>query len=383
MKQVYLDYAAATPIDKEVTKAMQAAEAYFANPSAQYASGRAAKDQLAMARKNIAMFLNANTDEIIFTSGATEANNLAILGSTRAVGAGNVVSVKTEHASVREPINQLKAEGFTITWAKVNKDGLLGLEELTKSLNKDTKLISIAYANSEFGTIQPIAKIVKIVRDFEKANNCKIIIHTDASAAALSLNCDVARLGIDLLTISGSKIYGPKGIGALYIKRGTKLKPIIYGGAQENSTRAGSESLPLVVGFSEALNLVKQNSSACEQQFKNLYNTIRTELEDENFIATGSSKKRLFSIASYIFEGISGEDLVAYLDAKGFEVSTGAACEASNKKPSAGLLALGYSSTEAQGSLRVSFGRSTTTGEVYNFTKALKQTLLVLRKQKA
>ena len=384
MQRVYLDYAAATPIDGKVITAMRKAEACFANPSAQYASARAAKTLLNTARRDVAMFLGANQDEIIFTSGATEANNLAILGAARAVGRGRIISLNTEHASVREPIQQLEKEGFSVDWCGVGNDGVVDRQALNQLLQKDTILVSIAFANSEIGTIQSLAKIVADIRAFEKNHSSKIIIHTDASAATL-LNCDVSRLGVDLLSLNAAKMYGPKGAGALYVRRGTQLVPTIFGGGQENSVRAGSENVVAIVGFAAAVRLAGQNRKTDEKLFSELYTAFLLELKKTKakFVVTGNDKQRLFSIASFVFEGINGEDLVAHLDAWGFEVATGAACEAANEKPSQSLLALGFSPDQAQGSLRVSFGRQTTKADIKRFTKALAETLTLLESQKS
>lgn len=385
MKQVYLDYAAATPVEADVVKAMHESWSDFANPSARYHSARDSKKVLEQSRKQIAMFVGAKSDEIIFTSGATESNNLAILGSLQDVKVGHIVSAKTEHSSVREPIIELEKKGISVTWCSLMQDGQIDLERFANSLTTNTKLVSIAYANSEIGTVQRLQQIVKITRDFEQANNIKILIHTDVSAAAMLLNINVSRLGVDLMTLSSAKLYGPKAIGALYVKRGANIRPIMYGGNQEASLRAGTESLSLIVGFAKAIEITANCQKADKKEFENLYSLLTKEIFTHyaDVILTGSKNHRLPNIGSFIFEGINGEDLVAYLDAKSFEVATGAACEASSDEPSQTLLAIGYSREQAQGSLRVSFGRRTTKEDIKLFTKALQDTLLLLRKQKA
>ncbi len=377
-KRVYLDYAAATPIDPIVKQAMDQVGETFANPSAQYASAREAKTFLDQARKDVAMFLGANNDELVFTSGATEANNLAILGVARAAGKGQIISIGTEHASVREPLKQLEKEGFGVIWCKVGPGGNLSKTDLEKALSKDTILVTISYANSEIGTIQPLTKISKIIREFESKNKIKILFHTDASAAAPFLNCEVSRLGVDLLTVSASKVYGPKGIGVLYVRRGTKLSPIIFGGSQEVGLRAGTESLQLIVGFAEALKIAQKNRNIDKEKLGSLMASFICDVTNDGPVyEIGPTKHhdKLPNIISLSFDGINGEDIVAYLDAAGFEIATGAACEAANTDPSPGLLALGLSKSEAQGSVRISIGRQTSQAEVVAAAKALINTL--------
>ncbi len=378
MNRTYLDYAAATPLDATVAKKMHEAEKLFANPSSQYASGREARNLSDSSRKNIAMFFGANSDEVIFTSGATESNNLAILGAARAAGKGKIISLATEHASVREPIAQLAKEGFDIAWCKVDSKGKINLEDFKRQLSKDTILVSISYANSEIGTIEPIAKIAQIIRKFEQGNATKIIFHTDASGAVATLNCDVSRLGVDLLTCSAAKVYGPKGVGLLYVKRNTKLLQLIYGGSQELGLRAGTENISLICGFSQALTRVHEHKEIDSKKYQQLYVQCIHNLEGVSYIENGHPADRLHMIVSLCFEGVNGENLVAYLDANGFEVATGAACEASSDKPSAALLAIGRTKLQAQGSLRVSFGRTTTSKDIDRFVECLKKTISTL-----
>lgn len=370
--RVYLDYAAATPLDERVADVISKTQASFANPSARYQSARLANEKLVEAHKLVGMFLGANSDELVFTSGATESNNLAILGSARAIGNGHIVSIATEHTSVRGPLKQLVAEGFTVTNCPIKQTGLVDLNKLSKCLLEDTILVTISYANSEIGTIQPLSKINAIIREHEKKYNKKILFHTDASSAALLLSCDVSRLGVDLLTLGGSKLYGPKSSGALYVKRGTKLQPVMFGGGQQFGVRAGTEDVAQIYGLAKVLAIVQESRRQDETRFESLYNCLIDEVNKRmEPIISGHQSKRLHNIVSLIFDGLNGEDLVAYLDAAGYEVSTGAACEASSDKPSQALLALGYSERQAQGSLRVSFGRQTHISQVKDFAREL------------
>ncbi len=360
-KRVYFDYAAATPLDKSVSRAMQKVEPFFANPSSNYQSGREAAKTMSQSKKTLGMQMGANADEIVLTSGATEANNLAIIGSMQNYKDGEIITIATEHSSVREPLSHLHENNFEIIYSKISKTGKLDLTQFERNLSIKTRLVTIAYANSEIGTVQKLSKISQIIKKFNTQNNTNILFHSDCSAAIGSLNCDVSRLGLDMATFSAAKIYGPKGIGMLYIKRGTKVNPILFGGGQQSGLRSGSEGLALTVGFAEAMKLavaVRKNEAI---KYKEMYIKLIHQLQEKlTFIENGDAKDRIFNIANISFEGLDGENLVAYLDSQGIEVSTGAACEASNDKPSEVLLSLGLSESQAQGSLRISFGRPTT-----------------------
>ncbi|MBI2798596.1 cysteine desulfurase [Candidatus Saccharibacteria bacterium] len=374
MKRVYLDYAAATPLDNEVGKVMVKTARSFANPSASYSSARTAKEILRLARKSVAMFLGANSTEIIFISGATEANNLAILGYARAHKApkARIISIATEHASVYEPLLQLEREGFEVVWCPVDESGQVKQAELKKLINSKTILITISAVNSEFGTVQPIAEICRLAKQANK----NVVIHTDASAAT-NLNLQVNRLGVDLLTLSGAKVYGPKSAGVLYVRRGTKLEPTAFGGAQQRGLRPGSEDVVAAAGMAKALELASQHRKVDNLKFQALYLKLISFVQ-KNYpkaIINGHKKSRVFWCVSICFAGINGEDLVASLDAAGLEVATGAACEASNDRPSRALMTLGLNSGQAQGSLRVSFGRSTSGDDVDRFLAALSNCL--------
>ncbi len=382
MKQVYLDYAAATPIDREVVQAMQAAMADFTNPASPYTSGRNARKELQNARKKLAMFLGANLDEIIFTSGASESNNLAILGTARTKVKGEIISVQTEHSSIREPLSQLENEGYKVKWCEVDKNGRINESQFAKLLTKKTIMVSISLANSEYGTIEDISRLSRIVHQFNEQEKCNILFHTDASAAALVQNCTISRLGVDLLTLSSAKVYGPTGIGLLYVRRGTEIQPLIYGGNQESGLRAGTESVFLAVGFAKAVELIQKYQKKDDEHFRELYTQLSKYFEQKGIQLNGDQKKRLYSILNVSFNNLNGEDLVAYLDIQGFEVSTGAACEVSNQLPSKALLSLGLSKKYAQGSLRISFGRTTTKSDLSAFTKALDATLTILEQKK-
>lgn len=372
-RRVYLDYAASTPVDKDVSSATGDADEAYSNPSAQYKSALAASQKLSEARKEAALFLQCNSDEIVFTSGATESNNMAILGACPAGKKGRVISIATEHSSIYEPLMQIKKQGYEVVMAAISEQGIVDLNYLAKLISRDTRLVTISYANSEIGNVQPISKIGHLINSYNASRNAKVLFHTDASAAALSLSCDVSRLGVDLLSFGGAKIYGPHSAGILYVKRGTGLQPLMFGGSQENGLRPGSESIDSAVGIARALSIAKSRRRQDIEQYRKLHNILLEELKKHeiDFIYNGHHKERIFNVLSLCLPNQSGEDLVARLDALGFEVATGAACEAGNELPSRSLLALGLSKSQAQSSLRVSFGRNTTVSEIRRFAKAL------------
>ncbi|MEI8072788.1 MAG: cysteine desulfurase family protein [Candidatus Saccharibacteria bacterium] len=375
MTRVYLDYAASTPLDRTVAREMHRTEKYFSNTSSLYRSGREANEVLQTSLKKIGMFFGAKSEEIIITSGTTESNNLAILGTARLRSGGEIISVKSEHSSVREPIKQLRSEGYKIRWCKLDKHGRVELSELKKLLNKKTILISIAYANGEIGTIQPMGKIAKMVRDFEINNETKVVLHTDISAAIGTLNCDVNRLGADLVTCGASKIYGPKGVGIIYIKRNTPIKNMFYGGFQQSAMRPGTEDLVSIVGFAESLQILNTRRSTDARKYQQYYIDCIHNITGIEYLENGHPKDRIYSVLSLCFDNISGENIVAYLDAEGFEIATGAACEASNDKPSEALIAIGRTLSQAQGSVRISFGRRTSQTDVNRFIKIFNKVL--------
>lgn len=374
-KRVYLDYAASTPLDGRVQKAMLASIGNFANPSAVYQSALEARRVLEGARKECALFLQCNSDEIVFTSGATESNNIAIFGASQRYKNGRIISITTEHSSVYEPLQKLKKNGFDVKYLKVDKTGLVDVNELAKLLTKNTRLVTISYASGEIGTIQPLIRIGQLIKAYNASRNSKILFHTDASAAALVLSCDVSRLGVDLLTLGGAKLYGPHGSGLLYVRRGSSILPIEFGGGQENGLRPGTQSVESAVGLGSALTAVKKERKKDHLNFKKLHEVMLLDLDKSviDYHINGNPKERLFNIISLVLPGHNGEDLVAKLDVAGYEVSTGAACEAANEKPSRGLLAIGLNVADAQSSLRISFGRNTMPSEIKGFVSELKE----------
>lgn len=371
--KIYLDYASSTPLDPAVKRSMDEAELLFANPSASSSMGRLAKERLETARWDVAKVLGAKRSEIIFISGGTEADNMAIFGIARAnAEAGkHIITTQIEHKAVLESVGALAREGFEAEMIKVSASGVIDLADLEHKIRPDTILVSIGLANNEIGTIQPLAEvmgIIKKVRASRKKNghNVALYLHTDASAAVGQLGLAVSRLGVDAMSLNATKIYGPKGSGALYLRTGTNIKPIIVGGGQEGGRRAGTENLVGAVGLAEALKIAEQvRASETKELVKMRDELIKNILtRHPEAILNGPKKKRLAGNINLSFAGADGEDLVARLDAMGVIVATGAACTAASEEPSYVLRAIGRSKAEAQGSLRISMGRQTTQAQL-------------------
>lgn len=378
--RLYFDYAAATPLDEQVTKVMDDHRSSYSNPSARYASARESKKILDQSRKQIAILLNSNKDEIVFTHSSTESNNLALFGVCHNFDSGRIISIRTEHPSVYEPLVQLQEEGYQIDWCDIDKYGRVDLNHLSSLIKPDTILVTIQYANSMTGTIQPVSKISSIINQARKDSNASTVFHVDATGAQPSSHIAVDRLGADLITLSSSKIYGPA-CALLYVKRGTNLKPLIYGGKQEYGLRAGTEDIRSIVGFASAMQILDSRCKQDATNYEKLYRHFIDGLSKKtDFVTFGHPKERIYNVANIAFDNINGEDLVAYLDAMGVEVSTGAACLANNEKPTRILLAMGVDESLAQGSLRISFGRETTIQDVDILIESLHSTVNKLRK---
>lgn len=381
MKRYYFDYAAATPLDKDVLEVIHQADGEFANPASLHAEGRAARHTLEAARKSLAMVLGAKSSEIVFTSGATESDNLAILGALTASGEpqARVLTLPTEHAAVRACMQVARASGYDVIELLVDEQGMLDHAAFRASLHDSTVLVSMALATSEIGTLQPIAEIGRIVREvridrLQRSIATPIIFHTDASSALGFVPLAVDRLGVDLMTLSSSKCYGPCGIGALYVRSGTPLTPMIIGGGQERSLRAGTPSVGLACGFAAAATKAEALRNATLKQMRTLEKIFFQSLgEIAGMQRNGHTKKHIAGLLNLTFAGHDGEDLVLKLDAAGFAVATGAACAESSEEPSHVLLALGRTRAEAQASLRISFGRETGESDVKVLASAIRK----------
>ena len=380
MEKIYLDHASAMPVDPKVLKfAERYLKEIFGNPSSLHSAGLEAKKAIEDARKEVAQLINAENETcVIFTSGATESNNLAIKGTAlRNIGKGKKVAASAiEHISVLNPTKELQKSGFELTLIPVDSTGLVELEKLKGILTKDTTVTSIMYANNEIGTTEPIKEISQIVH--EKG----LYLHVDATAAAGRIPIDVQNDGIDLLTLSSNDIYGPQGAGALYIKPGMKLQPILPGGGQEQGLRSGTENIFAIAGMGEAARIAKDEM---DQEGKRLTG-IRDKLIDEilkieKSYLTGHPTKRLPHHVSFRFSGIEGESILLNMDMRhNIQVATGSACTSRTLEPSHVLLAIGLKHEEAHGSLVLTLGRSNKVEQVTVIAKAVKETVERLRK---
>lgn len=387
--KIYLDYAATTPVDEKVLKAMLSYfNVEFGNASSLHFFGRNAAEAVLKARKNAADFFGANSEEeIIFTSGATESNNLAIKGVVSACQnkkiIPHIITTSFEHDCVLKACKKLEREGNAeVTYLPVYSDGIIKTSDVQNAIKENTILVSVMYANNEIGTVQPIAKIGKLLKNINSKREQKIFFHTDATQAIAYFDCNASKLGIDLLSMSAHKIYGPKGVGILYIKKGTKIKKIQDGGAQEFSMRSGTINVPGVVGLGKAIEILKKTKEKDAKKIKVLrdYLIKKVLTEISGVRLNGSQAKRSLNNANFSFSDVEGESLLLYLDAQNIACSTGSACSSGSLNPSHVLLAIGLKPEEAHGSLRVTLGKYTTKKELDIFIKFLKKSLEKLRK---
>jgi cysteine desulfurase len=411
VKSTYLDYAAATPINLEVLKAMRPfLTKEFGNPSSVYARGHRAKLALGYSRDNIAKILNCNSKEIIFTAGGTESVNLAILGFAKTLQnkKAHFITSQIEHHCVLNSFEYLKQQGFKTTFLPVDKNGFIILDELKKAVKPETVFISLMYANNEIGTVQPIQEIGKWLKNLnherEVKGLAKIVFHTDACQAAGYLDLNVKNLNVDLMTLNGSKIYGPKQTGILFKNSAVKIEPLFYGGGQEMGLRPGTENVAGFVGLAKALELVQKNKDTEFQRLKvlkdNLVSSVKAlipnillnnyaqeELKDNlnnNKYLKSFNHSALPNNLNICFDGVEGEALLFYLDSYGFEVSTASACNTFNTgEPSHVLLAIGRSKQEAKSSIRITLGKYTKQDDIIRLMKILPKLVTKLRKVKS
>ena len=363
MRRVYLDNAATTPLLPEVREAMlpYLGES-FGNPSCVHDWGDAAREALETAREQVAQLIGAGSEEIIFTGGGTESNNFAIKGLALAQQnkGKHVVVSAIEHFSVLHSARTLEKWGFELTSVPVDKYGAVAPEDVRKSLRKDTVLVSVMHANNEVGTIEPIREIARITRE----NG--IAFHTDAVAAAGTIPVDVKELGVDALSLAGNQFYGPKGVGALWVRKGVRIIPLLDGGVQEGGRRAGTENIPAIIGLGKAAELAKANITSRIEHFTHLRNRLLTELpaKIDHAVVTGYPQRRLPGLASFCVEFIEGEAMIMLLNSQGVAVTSGSACTSKALKASHVLVAMGLSHALAQGSLLFSFGINNTPEDV-------------------
>lgn len=362
MKYVYFDNAATTRTDERVVKAMLP---YFTedygNPGSMHQKGLNALQVVHKARKEIAQIIGASTDEIIFTGSGTESNNLAILGFARKnkTKGKHIIISNIEHPAVKNTARHLIDEGFTVTEVAVDKNGIINLNDFRNAIQNDTILASIIYANNEIGVVQNISEISKICHE----KNVKL--HTDACQAANYLDIDVNNLNIDMMTLNGSKINGPKGVGVLYCRKPIKLEPLIYGGGQENNIRSGTENVPSIVGFAKALEIVTNEKEANTKRMKVLQKKlIDGLLKIPETRLNGDRDKRLPNNVNISFLNIEGEAMLLMMNEMGIAASTGSACSAHDLEPSPVIMALGVTHEIAHGSIRFSLGDESTESDV-------------------
>ena len=367
---IYLDNAASTQIHDDVLEAMLPyLKEQYGNPSSIHRYGRLANKAIEKARKQIAMLINADPSEILFTSGGTESNNTALYGIAAKKPHSQIITSSIEHDAILEPCKKLTKDGFDVIYLPVDNHGVVNLSVLKNSLSDNTCLVSIMFGNNEMGTIEPIAQIAQL------CNERNIPFHTDAVQAVGKITIDVKKLGVDLLSISSHKINGPKGIGALYIRKGIDLIPIILGGGQENGLRSGTENVANIVGFGKACELAKLNLSENISHMKklrdNLVATILREIPGVTF--NGHTEHRLPNNAHFTFLGVAGEDLIIKLDEYGICASTGSACSVHTQKASHVLQAMGFSHEQITGSLRLTLG-------LFNNQQQIDETVNILKK---
>lgn len=375
-RRIYLDYAAATPVRKEVLAVMRPYFAEnFGNPSSLYEEGTKARIAIDRSRRHIGRLIGASQpDEIVFTSGGTESCNLAILGVARAnQDQGKHICIsKLEHHSVLAPtIHLTNKEGFKHSEIDPDSDGIISPDSVRSAIREDTILVSVIYANNEIGVISPISEIAKVVQRVRKertksANKTPVYLHTDACQAAGYLDINVQKLGTDLMTLNSNKIYGSKGVGVLFVRSGTNIEPLMYGGAQEHGLRSGTENVANIVGFAKALSLAQEEKAHEVQRLANLSNYLWQSLKVKipEIILNGDAKKRLPNNINITIPGIDSEALLYYLDEHGISASTGSACDSREGDSSHVLEAIGRTKDEVRGSIRFSLGRSTKKADI-------------------
>ena len=379
-KEIYIDNAATTSMRKEVLDAMIP---YFSenygNPSSLYSIAQIARDAVDESRENVSNILNCRPSEIIFTSGGTESDNMAIIGVARALkDTGNhLITTKIEHHAVIHAMEELESTGYKVSYLNVDEDGFINLEELESKINSNTSLISIMLANNETGTIQNLSEISKIAKNKAKQFEREIYIHTDAVQAAGKLDLNVKELGVDMMSLSGHKIKGPKGIGCLYIKKGIPIAPIILGGGQERQRRSGTENVPGIVGFSKSLVLADNEKNTFNSHCKKLVEELRLNLKNIKYEYTivTPTKNSLSNILNICFKGFEGEPILIGLDMDGIFASSGSACSSASLEPSHVLISMGIDPKLAIGSIRFSFSMENTLDEIQFLTNSLESIL--------
>lgn len=378
MREVYLDYAATTPVKQEVLEEMLPYfTEKFGNPSSLYTKGYQAKEALVQARARVASLIGAQEREIYFTSGGTEADNWAVIGTvkSRKAKGNHIITTKIEHHALLHTCEFLEKEGYDVTYLDVDKDGLISLEQLKSAITDKTVLISIMLANNEVGSIQPMKEIAAVAKERG------ILLHTDAVQALGNMKIDVKDLGVDMLSISAHKIYGPKGVGALYIRKGLVITNLLQGGSQEYKKRAGTENLAGIVGFGKACELAEQNLDSHIQKITDLRDYFLTEIQRNvpDVDVNGGMEHRLPGNLNLVFNYIEGEAMLLYMDLRGIYASTGSACSSASFSPSHVLAAMGLPIEKAYSSVRFTVGDFTTKEDIDYAVKEIAEIVDKLR----
>lgn len=379
MREVYLDYSATTPVKKSVLDEMLPYFSdKFGNPSSLYRIGSDSKDAIGTARQKVASLINANEREVYFTSSGTEADNWAVISAAKAkLTKGNhIITSVIEHHAILHTCAYLDKNGFDVTYLGVDEEGRINLSELENAITDQTTLITIMFANNEVGSIQPIKEIAQIARKHD------VLFHTDAVQALGNIEIDVKELGIDMMSISAHKIYGPKGIGALYIRKGLMIPNLIHGGAQENNKRAGTENLTGIIGFGKAAELAKESLKSHIAQVTFLRDYFISELfsKIDGLDINGGMKSRLPGNANIVFQGVEGEALLLYMDVRGISASTGSACSSATFEASHVLKALGHPLERVYCSIRFTIGDFTTKEDI---DYAVSEIVMIVEKLRA
>jgi len=394
-KKIYLDYAATTPVDKEVLEEMMPYfSEKFGNAMSIHSFGQEALRAVDGAREKIAKFFGTSSSEIIFTSGATESNNLTIKGVLRAYYSNaknakkkpHIITSAFEHHCVLDSCKAVEKENLAeVTYLKPGKDGVIKTVDIEKVIKPNTILVSIMYVNNEIGTVQPIEQIGRMIKKINAKKNTidfKIVFHTDATQAVNHFDCNVSKLGVDLLSMSAHKIYGPKGVGILYVKKGAPIRKIQDGGDQEYKMRAGTHNVTGIVGLGKAIELLAKNKGKDSKKIEGLRNHLieRVLREVPNTRLNGSKIKRSPNNANFTFRDVEGEGLLLSLDMEGVACSTGSACSSGALSPSHVLISIGLKPEEAHGSLRITIGKHTTKNDIDLAAKRIKAVVERLRK---
>jgi len=376
---IYFDNAASTAVHPEVVKEMLPYfDVQYGNPSSIHQFGRKTKNAIEKARKQVAALIGAEPDEITFTSGGTESNNTIFYGikfQGAKIEGSQIITSSIEHDAVLEPVREFEKNGVQVTYLPVDEHGIVNTDDITSSINPETVIVSIMFANNEVGTIQPIKEISEICKKYQ------IPLHTDAVQAVGKVPINVKDLGVDALSISSHKINGPKGVGALFIKKGLTVAPEILGGGQENGMRSGTENVASIVGFGKACEIAKEKLKENISHFQTLHSSTLSRIVKEipHVKLNGHTEKRIFNNIHLTFLGVNGEDLIIKLDEHGIAASTGSACSVHTQKASHVLKAMGFNHEQITGSLRISFGYMNTLDEVKQAVEVLKKVVAELR----